>query len=352
MSIARGERDLNLDLIRAVAGLLVVSVHFFLNICYYYAPLQGKTMLLMSVLRMVCMTCVPLFLLLTGYLCCEKKLSARYFLGLIRVLLAYLLASAVCLLFRRLWLGEVIGLRTAIRMTLDFTGVATGWYIKMYIGLFLIIPFLNILWQMADSRRSRRWLVAAVTAVTVLPGLTNIHRPVLPHAMAELYPLGYYFIGAYFRAYQPRPRWWAALLGTVGAAALGGGVVFWENYGVAMQNTDFTEWAGPTVLLSACCLFLLLRQVNCGGWPDRVRWLVKKGAELSLGIYLVSWCFDSVYYRILWTVEPTVEGRLKWCFVMIPAVYLSGALVAQLLEWARQAITWCINKFFPKAELR
>lgn len=352
MSIARGERDMNLDFIRAVAGWLVVSVHFFLGICYYYAPLQGKWMLLMSVLRMACMTCVPLFLLLTGYLCCEKKLSGRYFLGLVRVLLSYLLASAVCILFRRFWLGEAIGLRTALRMTLNFTGVATGWYIRMYIVLFLLIPFLNMLWQKADSKRNRGLLVAAVTLVAALPGLTNIRQPVLPHALAELYPLCYYFLGAYFRTYQPRPRWWAALLGVMGAAALGGGVIFWENHGVAMQNTDFTEWAGPTIMLCACCLFLLLRQVSCDRFPGWLKWLVRKGAELSLSIYLVSWCFDNIYYRMLWKVEPTVVGRLKWWIVMIPAVYLSGALVAQLIEWARQAITRCINKVFPKAELR
>lgn len=352
MTLARKERDRNLDFIRAVAGWLVVSVHFFLNIAYYYEPLLGKRMLLMSVLRMACMTCVPLFLLLTGYLCCEKRLTPRYFLGIVRVLLSYLLASALCLLFRRFWLGEPIGVRAAVSMVLNFTGVATGWYIGMYLWLFLAIPFLNMLWRRIQSEKNRRWLVAVLVALTVLPGLASLRHISQLHELTGLYPLCYYFIGAYFRAYQPKPKWWALLLGLAGSVVLGGVAIFWKDHGAMMQSSDFTEWAGPTVLLSACCLFLLLRQVPCDGWPGWLNWLVKKGAELSLGIYLVSWCFDSVYYRILWPIEPAVTDRLKWYFVLAPAVYLSGALVAQLIEWARQGITWCVNKLCPKANLR
>ncbi len=344
----RRTRDPNLDLIRAVASFLVVSVHFFLNICYYYEPLRGEWMLVMSVLRMACMTCVPLFLLLTGYLCCEKKLTPRYFLGLARVLLTYLLASVLCLLFRRFWLGERMDAGTVLRLVLTFTGVETGWYIAMYITLFLCIPFLNLLWRKADSLRSRRWLVAGVSALTVLPGLTGV----CPHFLTYLYPLCYYFIGAYFRTYQPRPKWWAALLGLTGSVALGGAVNFWKDHGAILGRNDFTEWAGPTVALSACLLFLLLRQVPCGRWPGWLGWLVRKCAELSLGIYLTSWCFDHIYYRMLWTVEPTVVDRLKWGILLVPAVYLSGALTAQLIEWARQGITRCINKICPKANLR
>lgn len=346
------KRDTSLDLIRAVAGLLVVCVHFFLNICYYYAPLEGGWMLVMSVLRMACMVCVPLFLLLTGYLCCEKKLSWRYYLGLARVLLTYLLASAVGILFRWLWLGEPMSVKTALRMVLDFSGAATGWYIEMYIGLFLLIPFLNMLWQGAQNEKNRRWLVLTLVALTVLPGLTNQLHRILPQWWNDLYPLCYYFIGAYLRAYQPKVRWWAALLGFGGAAVLGGVAVFGMYHGQLFQSGLFTEWAGPTVLVSACCLFLLLRQVPCENWPGWLTWLTKKGAELSLGIYLVGWCFDNVYARMLWKVEPTVVGRLKWWVVLIPAVYLSSALVAQALEWLRQAITWCINKVCPKAKLK
>lgn len=348
----QGGRDVGLDLIRAVASWLVVSVHFFLKICYYYEPLQGKWMLLMSVLRMACMTCVPLFLLLTGYLCCEKRLSARYYLGLTRVLLTYLLASVVGILFRWLYLKEPMGIRAAVRMVLDFSGAATGWYIEMYIGLFLLIPFLNMLWQGAGSEKNRRLLVLTLAALTALPGLTNMTHQLLPQWWTGVYPLCYYFIGAYFRTYQPKPKWWAALLGLAGSAVLGGVVVFWKDHGALFQTNDFTEWAGPTVMLSSCCLFLLLRQVPCGGAPRWLKWLLAKAAQLSLGVYLVSWCFDNVYHEWLWTVEPTVVGRLKWYFIMVPAVYLSGALVAQIVEWLRQGITWGLNKLFPKANLR
>lgn len=351
-ALAGRERDENLDLIRAVAGWLVVSVHFFLNICYYYEPLQGGVMLAMSVLRMACMTCVPLFLLLTGYLNCRKKLSGRYYLSIIRILLTYLLCTGVSLLFRRFWLAEPVGLREAVRMTLDFTGAATGWYIEMYIGLFLLIPFLNLLWEGAGDKKTRRWLVATLAALTALPAMLNVRHELLPDWWKMTYPLCYYFIGAYLREYPPKPRWYAPALGVAGSACLGGAWVFWMDHGQMFQGGDYTDWAGPTVMVSAVCLFVLLRQIPVKGWPGWLKWLVRKGAELSLGIYLVGWCFDNVYARLLWPVEPTVVGRLKWYFVLAPAVYFSSALVAQGVEWVRKAITWGLNRAFPKANLK
>lgn len=346
------ERDENLDLIRAVASWLVVSVHFFLGIAYYYEPLQGGGMLLMSILRMACMTCVPLFLLLTGYLNCHKKLSGRYYLGIVRILLTYLLCSGVGLFFRWHWLGEPMSPRIALGMILDFSGAATGWYIEMYIGLFLLIPFLNMLWTGAEEKRSRQWLVLTMVALTALPALTNVYHSILPDWWKLTYPLCYYFLGAYARTYQPKPRWYLALLGVVGAAGLGGLWVFCVDHGQMFQGGGYTDWGGPTVMFSACCLFLLLRQIPVKRWPGWLRWLVRKGAELSLGIYLVGWCFDNRYYRMLWTVEPVTLDRLKWYPVMALAVYLSSALVAQVVEWLRRGLTWGINRICPKANLR
>lgn len=345
-------RDANLDLIRAVAGWLVVSVHFFLKICYYYEPLVGGGMLLMSILRMACMSCVPLFLLLTGYLNCHKKLSGRYYLGIVRVLLSYLLCSGVGLFYRWHWLGEPMGLRTAVKMILNYSGAATGWYIEMYIGLFLLIPFLNMLWEGAAEEKKRRWLVLTLVALTALPAMTNFRHQILPNWWRLTYPLCYYFMGAYLRTYQPKPRWQLALLGVVASAVVGGAWVFWVDHGQLFVGGDYTDWAGPTVMVGALCLFLLLRQIGTERWPGWLKWLVHKGAELSLNIYLVSWCFDSAYHPLLWQVEPTVMGRLKWYFVMAPAVYLSGALVAQAVEWVRKGVTWGLNRLFPRLELK
>lgn len=46
-----------------------------------------------------------------------------------------------------------IDFKSVIFGILDFTGVAYAWYTNMYIGLFLIIPFLNNAYMSLKSKK-------------------------------------------------------------------------------------------------------------------------------------------------------------------------------------------------------
>ena len=121
------QRDFGLDLARASAGVLTLSVHFFLNSGFYEAPAAGKTMLAACVVRMLCMTCVPLFLLITGYTCVGRRWSKGYYRKLLPVLSTYVLAGAACLAFRALWQGERFGAREAVRQFTTYSAAPYGW---------------------------------------------------------------------------------------------------------------------------------------------------------------------------------------------------------------------------------
>lgn len=346
------KRDARLDLIRALAAFMVVSVHFFLNNGYYQTAMAGERMLVMSVMRMAFMTCVPLFMLLTGYLCRHKALTSRYYLGLVHILLTYVLCGLVCSGVR-LWRGEEVGFKRLIKSLLDYSAAPYAWYVEMYIGLFLLIPFLNVLWKALKERGARKALIVTLLALTTLPVLTNFRFAILPDWWAEVvYPLAYYFLGAYFAEYQPKLPWLWGLAGLAGSAVLGGVWVYLTNAGGAFRWTTMVGWYGPTVVLSSCLLFLLLLRVPADRAPGWVKWLLAKLSQLSLAIYLLSWCFDTAFYPILAQKAPAVTDRLPWYFVIVPAVYLSSAIVAQLVEWLRRGMTWCINKVCPKADLR
>ena len=96
------QRNYGIDLTRAVAISFVLAVHSFLYNGFYSEPLQGIGMAAGTILRMAFISAVPLFLILTGYLCVGRTWSRGYYRKLLPVLLTYLLASAVCLAFRML----------------------------------------------------------------------------------------------------------------------------------------------------------------------------------------------------------------------------------------------------------
>lgn len=339
-------RDPGLDLIRAIAVFLVLSVHFFSRIGFYSQPMEGKRMLLMCVMRMGCMTCVPLFLLLTGYLCRKKELSKRYYGGILRILMTYLLCGLVCLALRA-YRGEAMSLRYVLKELLGYTAAPYGWYIEMYIGLFLLIPFLNVLWRGLESKKARQALIGTLLVLVTLPAITNDLGNVLPDWWAGLYPLLYYFLGAWLGEYQPRPDWRKTMAALLAVTALAGGTA----YLIGVYNPAhvfvwgrIVDYGGPFVVTESVLLFLLLRQIPAEKAPGWLRWAVGKCAALSLGIYLLSWCFDTALYPILTARVPGMLDRLVWFPVMVPAVFLCSALAAQVVEWVRRGLTRILSQ--------
>ena len=90
------QRNPALDIIRCFALFCVVSVHFFRSIGLYSVPVQGLSMGVMLALRGFFMVCVPLFLLLSGYLQKDKTLTKDYYKKILPILGIYVLASLCC----------------------------------------------------------------------------------------------------------------------------------------------------------------------------------------------------------------------------------------------------------------
>ena len=222
MSAANGtQRDIGLDLTRILAFLAVPSVHFFLNSTYYDTAIVGPRMALMTVMRTAFMVCVPLYMLLSGYLSAGKHIPLTrpgllgYYKKLLPIFLTYALSTGVILLYRMLWLGEEQTIRSAVKNLLSFQQYS--WYMNMYFGLLLLTPFLNALWQSLATPAARRALLAVLLVLTVLPGMVNIYDlhsaetllhpwlstsydQLVPDWWQRLYPITYYFLGGYHRA--------------------------------------------------------------------------------------------------------------------------------------------------------
>lgn len=154
---------------------------------------------------------VPLFIMLTGYLNINKSVSRKYYSGIWRVLAAYLFFSVLTLIFRHYILNEPISPMFAIKSILNFTSFMYGWYIEMWIGLFLLVPFLNILYKGIPTKAHKHVLIITLSFLTFIPVFTNRYgQHLLPAFWTSLYPVAFYFIGSYIREYQPSVSKWCA----------------------------------------------------------------------------------------------------------------------------------------------
>ena len=118
-------------------------------------PILGKTMYCMTIFRTMFMVCVPLFLVLTGYLMSEKNIEftkiciCKYILKLEKIISTYLIASIFIIVYRILWMKESFSIKDSIFNILGFEQYS--WCIHMYIGLYLLVPVLNGIWRAVFS---------------------------------------------------------------------------------------------------------------------------------------------------------------------------------------------------------
>ncbi|MEI3100570.1 MAG: acyltransferase family protein [Oscillospiraceae bacterium] len=174
------KRDLNLDLIRSLALVFVLGMHYYDNSGFYLITIDGTGDFLMAMGRMLCATCVPLFIMLTGRLCSAKKLSAKYYLGMLRIMEIYFISCLACLVFEALYLHNIMSLQNILSGILNFELDGYAWYLLLYGGLFLMMPFLNMMYSGCSGRNQKLLLIVTFFALSLLSSLLNSYVHIYP----------------------------------------------------------------------------------------------------------------------------------------------------------------------------
>lgn len=155
------KRDVGLDITRIFAFFSVVCIHSLLYTGFYETPVAGKRMYLLIMLRGIFNACIPLFLMLSGWLLSGRVIDLepkgslrRYVSGCKGLVCTYLLSGCALLLFMRGFLRMALPFREAAAYILRYDEYA--WYVNMYLGLYLLMPFLNTLWRGLSGKSARK----------------------------------------------------------------------------------------------------------------------------------------------------------------------------------------------------
>ncbi len=329
------KRNTALDITRIVAFLSVICVHFFLNTGFYYTDMASKRMLLMTVMRTGFMICVPLFIILTGYLMNKKTLSVKYYKGIVKILGIYVLSSLACIVYKNISYGEDIGFKKILFGILDYTGANYSWYIEMYIGLFLMIPFLNLMYWGLPSRKSKLILVGTFLALTTIPSMFNFSQKLLPDFWTVLYPVTYYFIGAYLKEFPVKIKKRLNILLIFAAVLIFGLICYFHSWGGHFKWTKYNDWFGYMNVITSTLVFVFLAERNTSKFPLWSKKLLARVSDITLGAYLVSYIFDSIVYSWL---NMRVKGTIDRIYYFLPTVLIIA--VMSLLLSAFLSLVW------------
>ena len=273
-------------------------------------------MFLQGMLQTLTLINVPLFLILTGYLNINKTVSRKYYKGIVRVLVAYLFFSLVTVFYRSHFLGEQL---TAIQWILkitDFSAIPYAWYIEMWIGLFLLTPFLNILWKNIATKRHKQILIATLFVCTALPDFFNrygVH--IVPGYWATMAtPLVFFYIGCYIREYQPVYSSAKLLLVALALCLINPLANLLLPWTRPMMHF-IGSGNGVVGIPLATVFFLLFYRVDLKSKVFKS--LLAKISMLSLDMYLVSFIFDSLLHPYYQSVFGGDQATLGWFYPII-----------------------------------
>lgn len=310
------ERDIGLDIIRSVAILCVVYGHFFsVNTPFNDVPLVGISMIFQGFLKSIfCNLGVPFFLMLSGYLCCKKEFSLGYYKGLKRILVPYLVISLIT------WgvLSSDYSLVELLKGVFGFKIIGYAWYIEMYLGLFLLMPFVNIVIRVVYESNDKYllWaLIATSILLTSLPTIVSRQGNVFLSRYWEMnFPITFYLIGAYIKIFQPQLSW-KYLLPAI--FILSFDLIISVLFGGELLN--FTgAYYGLVNMAAVYILFVLFYQIK----TTPCRTVITSISMCSLEMYLFSFVIDKTLYPVIIGCFYTTQSEFLFWFVPITCCLL------------------------------
>lgn len=331
---ASRQRSCGLDIVRCCAILFVIGAHFFLHTPFNNTVFNSGSMFILGMIQSLTLINVPLFLMLTGYLNLSKQVNRKYYRNGVRVVVSYVVISVITILYRKYYLGDTESWGIWVRKILDFSAIPYAWYIEMWIGLFLLTPFLNILWKNIGSRHHKLILLLTLYLLTALPDFFNRYGLTLVPAYWEaLYPVTFFYLGAYIREYQPKTSDTVrigrcnlrvaalCIAGIVGICLINPviNITLFQHRSMMHLIGDGNGIFGTPL---ATMFFIAVYRTdwkNCG-----VKRVLAKVSVLSLDMYLFSWIFDSSIYPMTrsWMPDMQTWGILLYYIAVVATVFL------------------------------
>lgn len=263
----------------------------------------------------------------------HKTISKRYYKGCIRVLVAYLFFSIITILFRKYYLHEDLSWLKWILKIFDFSAIPYAWYIEMWIGLFLLTPFLNMMYKAIPSQRQKQILILTLYVMTALPDLFNRYGLHLaPGFWASCYPLTFFFAGSYIHEYRPRVDSWKLWLIILLLCMINPvfNVLFVHNH--TLIQIAGGPW-GVFGTVVAIAFFLLFYQTDFKS--PVLRKSLTKISLLSLDMYLCCYIFDALVYPYFMERYFVCQSQFGiYFFIIVPILFVGSFVMA----WAKDIL--------------
>ena len=330
------KRSINIDIIKVLAVISVIAVHFFLNNEFYSIQFFDNKYYFFILIQNFFLMCVPLFIIATGYLMESKvEFNAKYIKKLFtRIIIPYLLIGLICVLFNKYYLKVDMKLVPIIISFFDFTAAKYGWYVGMYIGLYLFIPFLN---KGLNSLTKKEIFYLLIIFFILGPLYSilkvryeNVSYPLVTSYYYGIWMFNYYIIGYYIKRFDIKLKlvWNLLLILLFPLLSL---MNFYLNNKVnnhLFYSGEINYWGGIIPYVVSIVIFMLIISRNIKG-NKIFNKILSNISNLTLYIYLLSYIFDQIVYK--WF--PTgICNNIYYYPVIVLIIFLFSYVSSLLLD--------------------
>ena len=350
------KRVFGLDLVRVVALILVMLVHSFFYSDFNSQPLNSLQSFILLYFRNIAFVGVLLFITLTGYLKTNKKLDKNHYKSLINVLLVYFIVSIITVIYRNYVLHTSVPLVLLLIGIFNYTAAPYAWYVEMYIGLFLMIPFLNILYHNIPTKRQKQILILTLfSIISLFPTLSKIVISgyvidIFPDWWKLFFPILMYYIGSYLREYKIHINKLVLLPITILYIYLQTVILYYYAQGNNTYSIPISENSAFSVIL-ACLVFLLLYDLKT---HSKINYKIMAFfSETTFAAYLMSYCFDETFYSLIPLFTPGSKYYFALCsFITMPIIFLCSILSGYIVNLIIKIVTKIIKNIKAKLAKR
>ena len=315
------------------------------------------------------MICVPMFITLTGYLMSDKKINNKYYIGIIKIIVTYILCSIIYLFFSKYYLNDEVGFKTFVLNILSYKGLPNAWYIEMYIGLFILIPFLNIICNNIKNKKHFKLLLFSLLFLISFPGLLNIYEfdtlgwwkqpsidnnyvKIFPSWWSSFYPLLYYFMGAYLKKYSTESK--IKILSNVTilifVALINGLFSYYRSYNSQFVFGTWNSHDSLFVFIQTFIVFNILLKLKINIKSKKGVKILQLISNSCFGAYLISCVFDYIIYSKIIEKVPIITDRFKYIYVVF-IIFILSILSSILIEQIRVFLFYLYNLFSIKLSI-
>ncbi len=326
-------RNYSLDLLRCVAMIMVVILHFLDKgglLKSFSDPGAFTAMDVTAwILEALCIVAVNLYMLLSGYLLCES----RFKLSNLLLLVARVWLYSVIVGFIGIALGtptEAVDTYYLLRLLLPIS-MGTYWFMTAYIFFYLLVPVLGIAAGAMNKDQLKIVMICLIVFHAVIKSIVPATLSVDAGGMDAIWYIVLYFVAVYIRKYAKGSNlafvWYMIATFLIFGEAFVIRQVFLKTGSLSYILTISYAYNHVFVLASSVFLFMAFLKLKVSEKPGKIFAFLGK---YSLGVYLLH---ENLSIRYAWEkffgcdkISSAMQLLLMTVFAGI-TVFVSGVII-------------------------